>query len=156
MLTFIYLAYSMMTLLYETVDVFEEIWVECFGNLGRYRMAIEDEEIRNGEVWTRVSRQWYLRACWKDSQIGRLDHHLAILARPDASEPLFYYTKSLSVSQPIPRAKQSLLTLYEPVLKDKEARKMTPVTIAYIKAHAICLWEIPWMVLMVKCVVHRP
>lgn len=37
MLTFIYLAYSMMALLYETVPTFEETWIECLGDLGRYR-----------------------------------------------------------------------------------------------------------------------
>lgn len=37
MLTFIYLAYSMMALLYETVPAFEDTWIECLGDLGRYR-----------------------------------------------------------------------------------------------------------------------
>ncbi|KAF0329724.1 methyltransferase domain-containing protein [Colletotrichum asianum] len=37
MLTFIYLAYSMMALLYETVPTFEDSWIECLGDLGRYR-----------------------------------------------------------------------------------------------------------------------
>ncbi|KAJ3577167.1 hypothetical protein NPX13_g3404 [Xylaria arbuscula] len=35
MLTFIYLAYSMMALLYETVPAFEDTWIECLGDLGR-------------------------------------------------------------------------------------------------------------------------
>lgn len=35
----------MMALLYETVPAFEEIWTECFDDLGRYRMAIEGDEI---------------------------------------------------------------------------------------------------------------
>jgi hypothetical protein len=34
-----------MTLLFETVPAFEETWIECFGDLGRYRMAIEDDDI---------------------------------------------------------------------------------------------------------------
>lgn len=41
MLAFIYLAYSMMALLYETVPAFEDTWMECLGDLRRYRMAIE-------------------------------------------------------------------------------------------------------------------
>jgi hypothetical protein len=57
MLAFIYLAYSTMTLLYETVPAFEETWIECLGDLGRYRMAIEDNEIRDREVWTQVARR---------------------------------------------------------------------------------------------------
>ena len=47
MLTFIYLAYSMMALLYETVLVFKDMWIESLGNLGRYRIAIEDDDIRD-------------------------------------------------------------------------------------------------------------
>jgi hypothetical protein len=52
MLAFIYLAYSMMALLYETVPALEDTWVECLGDLRRYLMAIEDNDIRNREVWT--------------------------------------------------------------------------------------------------------
>ena len=40
---FIYLAYSMMTLLYKIVPAFEDTWIECLGDLARYRMAIEDD-----------------------------------------------------------------------------------------------------------------
>jgi hypothetical protein len=37
----------MMTLLYETVPAFEETWIECLGDLGWYRMAIEDDDIES-------------------------------------------------------------------------------------------------------------
>jgi len=39
-----------MALLYETVPASEEIWIERLGDLGRYRMAIEDDEIRDRKV----------------------------------------------------------------------------------------------------------
>ena len=82
MLAFIYLAYSMMTLLYETVPAFEETWIECLGDLGRYRMAIEDDDIRDREVR-------YLKASDRSPETGRLYHHLAILARPNALQQSF-------------------------------------------------------------------
>lgn len=44
MLAFIYLAYSMMTLLLETVPAFESTWIECLGDLARYRMAIVEKD----------------------------------------------------------------------------------------------------------------
>lgn len=50
MLAFIYLAYSMMALLKESVPAFKDTWVECLGDLARYKMAIEDEYFRDGEV----------------------------------------------------------------------------------------------------------
>jgi hypothetical protein len=93
MLAFIYLAYSMMALLYETVPAFEDTWIECLGDLGRYRMAIEDDDIRDREVWTGVARHWYSKASDKAPTTGRLYHYLAILARPNTLQQLFYYAK---------------------------------------------------------------
>ena len=42
MLSFVYLAYSMMALHMKSVPSFEETWIECLGDLARYRMAIEE------------------------------------------------------------------------------------------------------------------
>ena len=39
MLTFIYTAYSMMALLYETVPTFEHTWIECLGNFRRLQFS---------------------------------------------------------------------------------------------------------------------
>lgn len=120
MLIFIYLAYSMMALLYETVPKFEDTWIECLGDLGRYRMAIEDEDIRDREIWTEVSRHWYSKASdkFEAPTTGRLHHHLAILARPNAVKQLFYYTKSLCVAIPFKSARDSILTLFDPILSE--------------------------------------
>lgn len=136
MLTFLYLAYSMMALLYETVPAFEDTWIECLGDLGRYRMAIEDDDIRDREVWTGVSRHWYSKASDKSPTTGRLYHHLAILARPNALQQLYYYTKSLCVPIPFSSARESIMTLFDPVLNNNTAR-LAPVDAAYVRAHAI-------------------
>lgn len=136
MLTFIYLAYSMMALLYETVPAFEDTWIECLGDLGRYRMAIEDEDIRDREIWTAVSRHWYSRASDKAPTTGRLYHHLAILARPNAIQQLFYYTKSLCVAIPFKSARDSILTLFDPILNGSQSR-LQPIDFSFVKTHAI-------------------
>lgn len=136
MLTFLYLAYNMMALLYETVPAFEDTWIECLGDLGRYRMAIEDDDIRDREVWTGVSRHWYSKASDKSPTTGRLYHHLAILARPNALQQLYYYTKSLCVPIPFSSARESIMTLFDPVLNNNTAR-LAPVDAAYVRAHAI-------------------
>lgn len=117
MLSFIYLAYSMMALLYETVPAFEDTWIECLGDLGRYRMAIEEEDIRDREIWTSVSRHWYTKASGKVPTTGRLYHHLAILARPNAVQQLFYYAKSLCVAIPFKSARDNILTLFDPIFR---------------------------------------
>lgn len=139
MLTFIYLAYSMMVLLYETVPAFEETWTECLGDLGRYRMAIEDDDIRDREVWTAVSRGWYSKASDKAPTTGRLYHHLAILARPNALQQLFYYNKSLCVTIPFVPARESIMTLLDPVLTPSSSRqsKLPPTEHAFVKTHGI-------------------
>jgi hypothetical protein len=140
MLAFIYLAYSMMALLYETVPAFEDTWIECLGDLGRYRMAIEDDDIRDREVWTGVARHWYSKASDKAPTTGRLYHHLAILARPNALQQLFYYAKSLCVVVPFTSARESILTLFEPVLNTDNAQgqyRLPPLDMSFVKAHGL-------------------
>lgn len=137
MLTFIYLAYSMMALLYETVPAFEDTWIECLGDLGRYRMAIEDDNIRDREVWTAVSRGWYSKASDKAPTTGRLYHHLAILARPNALQQLFYYNKSLCVAIPFVSARDSIMTLFEPVMapNSNQQSRLPATEHAFVKTH---------------------
>jgi len=140
MLAFIYLAYSMMALLYETVPAFEDTWIECLGDLGRYRMAIEDDDIRDREVWTGVARHWYSKASDKAPTTGRLYHHLAILARPNALQQLFYYAKSLCVTVPFTSARVSILTLFQPVLNTDNNQgqyRLPPLDTAFVNAHGL-------------------
>jgi hypothetical protein len=135
MLAFIYLAYSMMSLLYETVPAFEDTWIERLGDLGRYRMAIEDDDIRDREIWTGVAKHWYSKAADKAPTTSRLYHHLAILARPNAIQQLFYYAKSLCVAVPFTSARESILTLFEPVLSPgQEQHRLPPLDMNFVKA----------------------
>ncbi|KAG7290673.1 hypothetical protein NEMBOFW57_000676 [Staphylotrichum longicolle] len=108
MLTFIYMAYSMMALLYETVPAIEDT---CMGDLGRYRMAIEDDDIRDREVWTAVSRHWYSRVsgprAWE----------------PDMAMPTAYQAKPNTIPEPshhpssrLPRGLLKLLRAFLPPL----------------------------------------
>ncbi|KAK7985128.1 hypothetical protein PG988_002750 [Apiospora saccharicola] len=104
MLTFIYLAYSMMDLLYETAPTFEASWMKCLGDLGQYRMAIEDD-ICDREV----SRRWYTKASdiVPGTGSGRLYHHLDILAHPNALKRLYLYSKALSKDTPFTRVPET-------------------------------------------------
>lgn len=136
MLTFLYLAYSMMALLYETVLAFEEIWIECLGDLGRYRMAIEDDDIRDREAWTGVSQHWYSKVSDKSSDTGRLYHHLAILARPNALQQLYYYAKSLRVPIPFLSARESVMTPFSPIF-ESDPRHLSKTDTYFIRMHGI-------------------
>jgi len=116
MLAFIHLAYQMMGLLYETVPSFEDTWIECLGDLARYRMAIEDEDLRDREIWAGVARLWYSKAADRNPLVGRLSHHLAILARPNAVQQMYFYSKSLTSVYPFMGARESIMTLFDPFL----------------------------------------
>jgi hypothetical protein len=139
MLAFIYLAYQMMALLYETVPAFEDTWIECLGDLGRYRMAIEDEDVRDRETWAGVARSWYTKAADKNPTVGRLYHHLAILARPNALQQMYYYSRSLTCVKPFQSARESILTLLDPILGRAGATLTHALAIDtnFIKAHGL-------------------
>jgi hypothetical protein len=139
MLAFIYLAYQMMALLYETVPAFEDTWIECLGDLGRYRMAIEDEDVRDRDTWAGVARSWYTKAADKNPIIGRLYHHLAILARPNALQQMYYYSRSLTCVKPFGSARESILTLLDPILGRTTASftHALPIDTCFIKSHGL-------------------
>ncbi|ERS99982.1 hypothetical protein HMPREF1624_03352 [Sporothrix schenckii ATCC 58251] len=136
MITFIYMAYSIIALLYETVRTFEDTWVECLGDLSRYRMAIEDDNQRVRDTWTNVSRRWYTLASDRAPATGRLHHHLAILARPYVVTQLYFYVKSLCTPIPFTSTRESIMTLLDPVLNNA-TQHVPPIELAFIKAHAI-------------------
>ncbi|KAL1884234.1 hypothetical protein VTK73DRAFT_5370 [Phialemonium thermophilum] len=139
MYTFIYIAYSTMALLYETVPAFEDTWIECLGDLGRYKMAIETSDSLDKEVWTSVSRHWYSKASDKSPSIGRLYHHQAILARPNVLKQLFFYTKSLCVAIPFESTRESIMTLFTPVLSiGPDPSSRIPVNeLAFVCCHGV-------------------
>ncbi|KAF2477117.1 uncharacterized protein BDR25DRAFT_251692 [Lindgomyces ingoldianus] len=139
MLAFIYLAYQMMALLYETVPAFEDTWIECLGDLGRYRMAVEDEDLRDRETWA-GARSWYSKAADKNPTVGRLYHHLAILARPNALQQLYYYARSLTCVKPFPSARESIFTLLDPILGRQTAASNAhalPIDTSFIQAYGV-------------------
>ena len=102
-------------------------------------MAIEDDEPKDREVWSNVARFWYNKAADKSPNIGRLYHHLAILARPFTLEQLSLYTRSLTCVTPFESAKGSIMTLFNPILNGKESatRRASSFETIFIRAHGI-------------------
>lgn len=102
-------------------------------------MAIEDDNIRDREVWTSVSRHWYSKASDKASTTGRLYHHLAILARPNRIQQLLYYHKSLTVPTTFQTARESIMTCFEPILQQKHGpfKGLRPSEVTFVKMHGI-------------------
>ena len=123
----------MMTLLLENVPAFEDTWIECLGDLACYWMAIEDSDLEVSKIWADVARNWYHQAANKNPNVGRIHHHLAVLARPDMLQQLFHYIKSLVSVRPFPSAGESILLLFDPLLNGLESYSQ-PVT-AFVAAH---------------------
>ena len=109
------------------------------GDLGRYRMAIEDDEPRDREVWSNVAKFWYNKASDKTPTVGRLYHHLAILARPYGLEQLSLYARSLTCVIPFESARGSIMTLFNPILYSKSSipRRPSSLETIFIRVHAI-------------------
>ncbi|KAJ5255838.1 hypothetical protein N7505_010989 [Penicillium chrysogenum] len=139
MLDFIYLSYSMITLLLESVTDFRGTWIECLGDLARYRMAVEEFDKRDRELWAGVSRYWYNQD--ENQENGRIQHHLAVLARPDILQQLFHYTKALISVRAFPIAFDSITKLIIP-LTDVQSRKGNLST-SFVATHAALLMQAP-------------
>ncbi|KAG6001740.1 hypothetical protein E4U21_003879 [Claviceps maximensis] len=140
LVTFIYIAYSMLALLTETVPKFKASWIECLGDLGRYRMAIEDHgHLGSRELWTGVARSWYTQASDDSPLTGRLYHHLAILSRNNIHQQLFLFAKSLCVKIPFLSARDSIMTLFRPLLDPNNLcyERTNPTYNAFVRVHGI-------------------
>lgn len=121
MLAFVVLAYQMMALLFETVPCFTDTWIECLGDLARYRMAIEDDREMHA-VWGGVAARWYTLASDRHPEIGRLYHHLGILERPSMRK-YSSYAKSLTATVPFVNARDSLTTFCKPIIQEENLTK---------------------------------
>jgi hypothetical protein len=143
MLAFIYLAYQMMGLMYETVPAFKDTWIECLGDLARYRMAIEgDKDLHT--LWSGVAATWYNLGSERQPSVGRLYHHLGILERPGIRK-VFLYAKSLTSVEVFPGARDSLATFCRPIVKEsnilQNVRSHSEATVVNFHAHAYFVFE---------------
>jgi hypothetical protein len=102
-------------------------------------MAIEDEDIQGRETWADVARSWYNKAADKNPSLGRLYHHLAILARPNALQQLYYYARSLTCVIPFPSARESILNLLDPILGRSNAPSIYE---SFIQAHTVLFGKV--------------
>lgn len=86
-----------------------------------------------------MARFWYSKAAGKSPNIGRLYHHLAILARSYILQQLSYYAKSLTCVTPFESAKVSIIILFTPILNGKESayHRSSSFETVFIKAHGV-------------------
>lgn len=141
MRNFIDLAFSMMTQLLESARAFRKTWIECLGDLARYRMAVEESEDRTS--WASVSKYWYNKGADLSPEVGRIRHHLGILARPDMLLQLFYYTKALVSIRPYPKTRECMRLLFEADNGQQHTLNQHTMVTAFIATHGALFNERP-------------
>ncbi|KAK2036772.1 hypothetical protein LZ31DRAFT_482855 [Colletotrichum somersetense] len=130
---FINLTYSRLFLLYKTVPRFKSIWIECLGDMGRFRISLVDDGINLRKAWTCDSQQWLSMASDRAPETGRLYHHLATMAYQNVLEQLFYYFKSLCVPVPFLNSRESIHKLFSRHF----AMRSEDTSTTFLRAHAI-------------------
>ena len=74
--------------------------------------------------------------------MGRIQHHLAVLARPDVLQQLFHYTKALVSVRPFLNARESVVLLFSPYSAEEALKQQNMVT-AFIATHSALFNEWP-------------
>ena len=136
---FISLSFTIFTVLYEHATDLQTIWSECLGDVARFGMAIQNSFEERG-IWVESSRMWYLRAIDLNPGVGRLSHHLAILARPEPMGQLFHFTKSLCAVTPFGPARESISTLFNPIFS-QETGACQGLDILAVKLHGMIMMD---------------
>jgi len=140
----------------------EDTGVECLGDWGRCRMAIDDDYIMDRELWTGVLQRWCVNSkmslpesvsaedgFFKDycspiscryskgfPRTGHLYNHSTILARRNAFRQLFYSAKYSCVTVPFISVKNSMFALFGPVhaTNNQSQYNLPPLDTSLIKA----------------------
>lgn len=79
---------------------------------------------------------WYNKAADKAPNVGRIQHHLAVLAQPNIVQQLFYYSKALVSVIPFQNIRESVMLLFNPFLEESEiANQRYPLELSVAKAN---------------------
>jgi Est1-like DNA/RNA binding protein len=134
MLHHIYQSYQMLALLYEIVPAFQDVIAECLGDISRYRFAVEqhDKEVR--EIWRVTASNWYSIVVNKTPKIGRLYHHLAILAWPNDLKQLCLFCQSLTAAKPFNTSRESFQNFFENQSRSDDSTE--DITRSFTNVHA--------------------
>ncbi|KAL1977141.1 hypothetical protein VTN31DRAFT_3423 [Thermomyces dupontii] len=82
-----------------------------------------------------------MQAADKNPGVGRLQHHLAVLSRPNILQQLFYYSKSLVSVEPFTNARSSIqVVLFRPLLRPEgppQIEHFPALLIGFVTAHGV-------------------
>jgi hypothetical protein len=88
------------------------------------------------KAWSSIAQYWHTKAADKSPKIGRIQHHLAVLAH-NTLQQLFYYSKSLVSVQPFMNAQDSIMFLFGPLLGSSKPANYPRILTVYVTAHAV-------------------
>ncbi|KAH8599646.1 hypothetical protein B0O99DRAFT_324998 [Bisporella sp. PMI_857] len=100
----------------ESILAFEDTWIRYIGDRCRYRMAIEDDDIRDRAIWASVARDWVSKASDNGSTTGPSYRHLAM---PFALQQLSY-EKCLCAPARFSPGRKSIMTSDTPLTLDTD------------------------------------
>jgi len=100
-------------------------------------MAIEDDDPRERDHWAGISQYWYRMAADRAPVVGRLYHRLAILARSEQFQQIYYYCRLFTSAQLFPSARESILAVFAPIFKLDNTSVPIRVDAFYTKLHGM-------------------
>jgi hypothetical protein len=144
-ISFIDMAYEMLELVHKDISVFKATWMECLGDVARYCCAIEKHEDRK-KKWRNEASSWYIRAAQQLPMVGRLVHHIGIVAEFTGDQALHraqYFFRSLNCAIVFPRARQSLSCfVLDRILRPETGRHRIPpplIHAEFLRIHDLLL-----------------
>lgn len=145
MLAFINTAYCMVALLYETVPAFKHFWIECLGDISRYRRIIPTDEPGDQDHWAGVALTWYRKAADHDPDNGRFYNRQAIITRQYTLQQLALHTRALTSITLFDGTPETLKVLFTSVLEGEAPTNPRSLTFEmfFWKIHAIMFLGLP-------------
>ncbi|EDN11061.1 predicted protein [Histoplasma mississippiense (nom. inval.)] len=141
MISFIYYAYGLLTLLIDMVPGLKNLWLECLGDLTSYMMCLEDTDSDERETWNEISSSWYHKALDENPGKGSLYHRLGNLSKPNMGGQLFCYSRSLMATKRYERSKSSVESAFNMALNSIQKQNVTPPDLPswFVSSHAMLL-----------------
>ncbi|EDN06609.1 predicted protein [Histoplasma mississippiense (nom. inval.)] len=141
MISFIYYAYGLLTLLIDMVPGLKNLWLECLGDLTSYMMCLEDTDSDERETWNEISSSWYHKALDENPGKGSLYHRLGNLSKPNMGGQLFCYSRSLMATKRYERSKSSVESAFNMALDSIQKQNVTPPDLPswFVGSHAMLL-----------------
>ncbi|KZP01240.1 hypothetical protein CALVIDRAFT_127952 [Calocera viscosa TUFC12733] len=104
--------------------------------------------ILDTEVWRNVAQEWYWRGLGEMPGVGRLQHHLGLLAQAAQADGagaleggetrvVYHFLKSLTSSQPHVTARESVLPLFSVELQRARAAPDSSISALFVLLHGI-------------------